>query len=127
MAQGGTNGITFAMWVRRANAAGYDRRWERLIDFGNGPANDTIHISFDGDPYWDDALSCCYPMVYHLWHGDQFAGGARVPIGSGSFPQNQWVYVAIVHTPDAVGGIVAVRGAREGGEPADHAVHVSRE
>ena len=75
------------------------RTWESVLDFGNGPDSDNIHISFDGDPYWDDSLSCCYPMVYHLFHGEEYVGGVQVPLGSEPFPEDQWVHVAVVHEP----------------------------
>merc|ERR1712185_438945 len=42
-------GYTLSAWVLRANAAGPERAWERIIDFGNGPGQDNILVAFDPD------------------------------------------------------------------------------
>ncbi|EOD30668.1 hypothetical protein EMIHUDRAFT_123123, partial [Emiliania huxleyi CCMP1516] len=109
----GGAGLTVSVSVQRTQPPGLAREWERLFDFGNGPEQDSVFLAFDGNPFWDPALSCCFPMRYAVWRGTQYAGAVNWPLGEGSgedsggasFPRNEWVHVALVHEPDGTATI----------------------
>ena len=71
--------------------------WERIFDFGNGPSQDIIYLAFDGNPFWDPNLSCCFPMRYAAWSGTTYGGAVNIPVNSMSFAHDAWVHVAVVH------------------------------
>ena len=94
-------GITLSVWVLQTVVP--DRYFTPLVDFTNGPGLEGFSIILDDDPWWDLDASCCIPMVYYVSDDQGYAGGIFPPsaeTGPGSFPQNQWVHVAMVHAPD---------------------------
>ena len=69
-------GFTLSAWVLRASTAG-SRRWERIIDFGNGENQDNLVVGFDcGDEGEEEYSAMCYYRLNGV--GDDW-GGALVP------------------------------------------------
>ena len=86
-------GFTLSAWVLRASTAG-SRRWERIIDFGNGENQDNLVVGFDcGDEGEEEYSAMCYYRLNGV--GDDW-GGALIPSYQ-PFPPNQWVSVQLTH------------------------------
>ena len=90
-----TKGVTFAFWVKRANA---ERMDETMFDFG-----DELELIFDAFSWENSSPVCCYPMRYRYYNGSPAVPlGVNVPMGNGTFLANTWVHVAVTHTATGV-------------------------
>jgi hypothetical protein len=73
--------ITVEAWVYVDDAK---RNWQRIIDFGNGPANNNIILAWEGTTG---------KMTFHIFNGST----AKFITTSEVFPDKQWVHVTAVN------------------------------
>jgi hypothetical protein len=78
---GGGLGFTLSAWVYRTRIGSY---WDRLIDFGNGQAADSIVLNFYSQ------------MQYYVTHGS--SDSSLYASSAPSFPANSWTHVAVVQS-----------------------------
>ena len=95
-------GYTLSAWVLRANAAGPERAWERIIDFGNGPGQQNVLVAFDPAGGSGDSLRY-YCNVGGNW--------PYVAI-TDPFPHRQWSSFQLTHATS--GDVVVCRVAEVG-------------
>ena len=97
-------GITLSVWLLQTVALAKTP----LVYFANGPGFEGFAFGLDDNPWWDLDVSCCIPMTYYVFGDTGYVGGLFPPsaeTGPGSFPQKQWVHVALVHAPDGMATI----------------------
>ena len=87
-----TNGITVAAWV---NYESYTN-WNRLIDFGNGSANNNLLLARNGT------------SANLMWEFHNTAGGTEShPVNTGQFVNGQWMHIAATVAPGATNACVS--------------------